>query len=74
MIEFGLFLIAMGWLIQLSLIIKGQREVSAFFLGFYCVGLAILVIKGFNLGPTLASYLNAAALFCAVFSLILRKL
>lgn len=71
MITLGLSLIALAWLLQLSTLSKKGCVMHPFFLLFYILGTAILVLEGLKATFTLDVVLNAVSLLFA--ALVLWK-
>ncbi len=43
----GLVLVAIGWLIQLAYLIRGNKEIQPLFIVFYLVGVSFLVVNNY---------------------------
>jgi len=72
---FGLVLICIAWLYEFSLLMKGDMLVGALFVGFYTLGVLLLVIDGFMLGATSLTWLNLVSLVISfgVWVVLLKK-
>lgn len=58
MAVFGLTIIVLGWLIQLFSVMQKIKEIRVTFVLAYIVGVALLVIDGFQSGMTELAALN----------------
>jgi len=65
----GLILIAVAWLIQLFFVIKGKKEIQPFFIIFYMLGVAFLVISAY-LASSVISYYELGTLVAAAIVLV----
>ncbi|MFA6304413.1 MAG: hypothetical protein WCV73_02570 [Patescibacteria group bacterium] len=54
----GLILIILGWLYQLSWILKSQKEIQTGFLTLYGLGVLLLIIDGFYSEAKVLAWLN----------------
>jgi hypothetical protein len=71
----GLFIIALGWLYQLILIIKGKINVQPTFVGLYSLGVFFLIIGSGEISISNFISPNGLSLFLSliIFCLLFKK-
>jgi hypothetical protein len=70
LVEIGLPVIALAWLVQLGFALKGRKEIRPEFIVLYIIGVACLVAGDFLTGLTVLSYLEMGTLVAALLVLI----
>lgn len=63
----GLTLIAIGWILQFSSVLQGNKEIKRFFVVFYALGVLLLVIDGYMNKLTTMASLNLITLLLSGF-------
>ncbi len=74
LVNVGLVVIALSWLVQLYQIVKVNKNISPVFVFGYMVGVGMLLVNGWLVDASI-SYFELATLIAAaiVFVVILRK-
>ena len=70
--QIGLAFIIIGWLIQLKYMWNKKNEIKFSFVGFYSLGVALLVVDGFQNNLLSLAILNSISLLASI--LVLFKL
>ncbi len=56
LVELGLALIGIGWIVQLVYALKKKKEIQMWFMVAYLIGVLLLVISGFQAGLSTVYY------------------
>jgi len=70
-ITIGLFIIALGWLYQLILVIKGNQNIQPVFVSLYSLGVFFLIIGSDNISISSIISPNGLSLFLSLIILCL---
>jgi hypothetical protein len=72
LVQIGLPLIALAWLVQLFFSFKGKNDIRPEFIIMYMIGVLLLVIQDSTVGLTVWSYLEIGTLVAAGLVLVRR--
>jgi hypothetical protein len=70
--QIGLTFIIIGWLMQLKYMLNKKNEIQFSFVSFYALGVALLVVDGFQNNLLSLTILNSISLLASI--LVLFKL
>ncbi len=76
LLEVGLILITLAWLVQLGFMLRKDRKIQKAFVGLYVVGVALLAVNAFlsgSLSHALLQTVSMAAALLVLFVLLGKK-